>query len=288
MTESIEPVINVTEASFPTEVLERSKDVPVVVDFWAPWCGPCRQLGPVLEELARKGEGKWVLAKVNSDENAALSQEFGVRGIPQVIAFVDGQPVDQFTGALPRPEVERFLGRLVPSETELLARAAVAAGHDGDRERELRLWTAILQQEPAHELARVRRARLFLSSGDPGPAREDLENVPEGSEFHAEAENLRLLAEWSEHVAGRGGLEPIRERAAENPDDVERRYDYGCALALAGKFEDALAEMLEVVRRDRGWNEDAGRRALLALFSFLGDRHPLTEDYRTKLARELY
>jgi putative thioredoxin len=288
MTESIEPVIQVTETDFAVEVLERSRQVPVVVDFWAPWCGPCLQLGPVLEELARAAAGAWVLAKVNSDENPELGLQFGVRGIPQVIAFVDGQPVDQFTGALPRPEVESFLARLIPSEVEILAREAVAARHDGDRELELHLWTAVLQKDPEFQLARVRRARLFLGSGDVGPAQEDLESIPEDSEFHTEAENLRLLADWSRHVAQQGGLDAIRERAADAPENAELRYDYGCALALEGKFEDALAEMIEVVRRDREWNDEAGRRALLAMFSFLGDRHALTEEFRTRLARELY
>lgn len=281
-------VHEVREDTFEAEVLERSREAPVIVDFWAPWCGPCRELGPILEELAEVAEGAWILAKVNSDENADLSRRFGVQGIPHVLAFVDGQVVEQFTGAVPKHTLEKWLRKIVPTDVDLLAREAVAASRDGDSDREFTLWTAILEQDPEYHVARVRRARIFLANGAVDEARKDLDLVPEGSPFHEEAGNLALLSDWSERVRDRGGLEKIRDRAADDPEDVEARYDFGCALATEGKFEDALAEFLEVVKQDRSFDEDAGRLAMLALFSFLGDQHSLSSVYRGLLARALY
>jgi putative thioredoxin len=205
-----------------------------------------------------------------------------------VIAFVDGQPVNQFTGALPKPAVESFLRTVVPSEADRLAREAAAAGKDGDRERELELWGEALERDPEYHVARVRRARIFLGDGNVGAAREELDRIPEGSEFETDTQNLRLLADWSQRVAGRGGLAAIREHASTDPDATAERYDLGCALAIEGRFEDALSEFLAVVRQDRAFEDDAGRKAMVALFAFLGDRHALTNEFRGLLARELY
>lgn len=276
------------EDSFEEAVLAKSHEVPVVVDFWAPWCGPCLQLGPVLEELAQAAGGAWLLAKVNSDENPTLSQVWRVQGIPQVIAFVDGEAVDQFTGALPKPAIEAFLKKLVPSRAERLAREAAAAQKDGDKDRELDLWSQVLESDPEFHVARIRRARILLGRGNLSGARDDLDRVPEESPLREDADKLLQLADWAVRVSERGGMDAIRDRAAEDPDTVRHRFDYGCALALEGNFRDALAEFLEVVRRDRSFEEDAGREAMLALFSFLGDRHELTNEFRAQLGRVLF
>ena len=280
--------LEVDERRFEDEVLKRSGDVPVIVDFWAPWCGPCRVLGPVLEELAATAKDSWVLVKINSDENPTVARAYGIRGIPAVKAFVNGTVVDEFTGALPKSEVEAFLRRVVPTEADRLARQAVEAARRGDREREKELWDRLLEAEPGHALALVRRARLVLAAGDVDAARRDLLEVPADSELHPDAQSLLLLAGWASRVAQRGGSETVRTRAAEHPDDASARYDFGCALAVAGDFEGALAEMLEVVRADRGFEDDAGRRGMLALFSFLGDGHELTREYRGRLGAILF
>jgi len=280
--------IDIDESTFETEVLERSREVPVVVDFWAPWCGPCRTLGPILEELAAGAEGRWVLAKINSDEAPGLAQAYDIRGIPAVKAFVDGRVAAEFTGALPKREVEAFLDRIVPRESDRLARKALEAARRGDREGERAAWEEVLATEPRHGLALLQRARLRLGDGDVAAARADLEAVPEESGLHSEAQSLLRLAGWAERVAERGGSEAVRERAAANPENIAARYDFGCALAVSGNLEGALAEFLEVVRRDRSHEDDGGRKGMLAVFALLGDQHPVTKEYRDKLSAELF
>ncbi|MFN8177102.1 MAG: tetratricopeptide repeat protein [bacterium] len=250
-------VIEVDEAHFKQMVLEKSRTVPVVVDFWAPWCGPCRQLGPILEELVAEGAGTWILAKVNVDDNPGLSETFGIRGIPHVIAFVDGRPASQFTGVLGRKEVEAFLRAIVPSDAERILGRAIDYARDSDVEEALGLWEKALELDPR------------LSVGLEGGA-------------------LATLAAWKTRVAKHGGLEAIRARAADDPDTAANRYEYGCALAVDGDFEDALAEFLEVVRRDRKYEDDAGRTAMIAVFTILGDANSVTGEYRTLLSRELF
>lgn len=281
-------VIEVGESDFQAEVLERSRSVPVVVDFWAPWCGPCRQLGPILEELAAEGGGRWILAKLNSDENPALAQGYGIRGIPAVKAFVNGVVADEFTGALPKSAVEQFLRELVPAPADQWAREAAEAAHAGDTELERELWNRVLDEDPSHALARIRRARFELADGDLDAARDDLDQVVEDSDLRSDADNLLLLVACAERVVPLGGSEAARERAAEDPESASARYDFGCALTVSGDFAGALAEFLEVVRLDRTFEDDAGRRAMIAVFGLLGDAHPLTRDFRARLSRELF
>jgi putative thioredoxin len=280
--------IEVGDASFEEEVIERSREVPVIVDFWAPWCGPCRALGPILEALAGEAEGRWVLAKVNTDQNPAISEAYGIRGIPAVKAFVDGVVRDEFTGALPRNAVEAFLHRVMPSRAERLAHEAMAAAKLGERERERALWNEVLEEDPRHAAALLGRARFALAEGDFAAARRDLELVPEESRLREQADGLGMLAGWGERVAARGGPDTLRERAAQNPDDPAARYDFGCALASSGDLEGALAEFLEVVRKDRALEDDGGRKAMLALFALLGDEHELTREYRGRLSTEIF
>jgi putative thioredoxin len=282
------PVITVATADFATEVLDRSRTVPVVVDFWATWCAPCLQLSPVLEELALAGAGRWILAKVDVEANPELAQELGVSAVPTVVAFVAGRPVDRFSGNLPRAEIEEFLGGFVPTAADDLAARALATERAGDRDGEKALLDQALELDPHHEASRLRRARWSLLGGDLPAARADLAEVAADSPLRQDAENLAVICDWTERVGERGDLEAIRARAGEDPDAPAHRFDLGCALALRGEFEDAFAEFLAVVGLDRAFEDDAGRRAMLALFSLLGNEHELTRTYRDRLSALLF
>jgi putative thioredoxin len=286
--EAQQPVISVTTADFATEVLERSRTLPVLVDFWATWCQPCGQLSPVLEELALAGEGRWVLAKVDVEASPELAQQFDVSAVPTVVAFVAGRPVDRFSGNLPRAEIEEFLGGFVPTAADDLAARALVAEQAGDRDGEKVLLDQALELDPRHEACRLRRARWSLLGGDLPAARADLAEVPADSALRQDAENLAVICDWTERVTERGDLDAIRARAGADPDTPAHRFDLGCALALRGEFEDALAEFLAVVQLDRAFEDDAGRRAMLALFALLGDGHELTRTFRDRLSATLF
>lgn len=244
-------VTEVTEATFAAEVLARSNEIPVVVDFWAPWCAPCRTLGPILEDLAARANGAWVLVKVNSDDAPQLAQNYGVRGIPAVKAFVEGRVLEEFVGALPRVEVESFL------------RTVVAFGADA---------------------IGLRKAREALASGDRNGLRAHLAAIGADSPHAETAASALALLDRAAGNVGRRDLEALRSRAA----DPGARFDLGTALFAAGDGGGALAEFLEVVRLDRKFEDDAGRRALLALFALLGNDHDLTREYRGKLGALLF
>lgn len=278
-------VIEVDEASFEKEVIERSRSVPVVVDFWAPWCGPCRTLGPLLERLAAEYRGQFLLAKVNVDLNPLLAQAFRVQSIPTVVAVKDGQLVSQFIGALPEPAVREFLSRLLPSSAERLAAqglARLAAGKVGEAEK---LFRQALEQDPRCAGAQVGLARVSLERGEKDRARELLEAVEPGP-YRNEAD--RLLAELRLREGVQGDEGSLRERLTRNPGDLEARLQLGQVLAAQGRYEEALEQLLEVVRRDRNFRDQAARKAMVDIFNVLGSGNELVEHYRSELAKILF
>ena len=274
------PVIDVQDRDFETAVIERSRSVPVVVDFWAPWCGPCRVLGPILERLAMEMQGAFVLAKVNVDQNPTLSRRFGVQSIPMVKAFRDGQMADGFTGALPESQVRAWLRKLIPSVADRLADEAArltATDPVGAAER----YRAALQEDPAHERSLLGLGRILVLAGDP-EAEAILRRVPAGSRAHAEAQALLELGDFLRTPARPDG-------GAEAPEQTSAaRYAAAAGYARSGNWEQALQALLEVVQRDRAFADDGARRALLAIFALLGESEPLVARYRRLLANTLF
>jgi putative thioredoxin len=278
-------VIDTTDADFERAVIERSKQVPVVVDFWAPWCGPCRTLGPLLERLADEHAGKFVLAKVNIDENPGLAAAFRIQSIPMVIGLRDGAVIDQFVGALPESGVRDFLERLLPSPGEELAQRGVellAAGQTAEAEVLLR---RALELDPRAEAAMVGLARLLAERGDDAEALALLDRVGPGPR-RQEAD--RLAAALRIRQSGAGDEAGLRARVDANPDDLEARFTLAQSLAAVGKHGDALEQYLGVVQRDRTFRDDGARKAMLDIFDLLGSGNELADRYRSELAKVLF
>lgn len=276
-------VIEVNERDFQAQVLERSKDTPVVVDFWAPWCGPCRTLGPTLERLAGEAKGAWVLAKINVDNNQRISQAFGIQGIPAVKAFRDGQVVEEFTGALPESQVRAWLKRVLPSASDgLLAAAAAMEQHDPS-EAAARYRLA-LGDDPNNTAALFSLGRLLVSQGHPEGV-EALRQVPSDAPQYARARAWLTLADFFEQAGSKNAW--LDQLGAENPDSAESRYRQAAGMAREGRYAEAINQLLAIVERDRAFRDDAGRKTLLALFEALGD-DPLVANGRRRLASALF
>jgi putative thioredoxin len=278
---------DVSEATFGTEVIERSKQVPVLVDFWAPWCGPCRNLKPVLEKLADQYQGRFHLAKINSDENQRLSAEYGVRSIPNVKAFVDGELVDEFLGAQPESTVREFIDRLLPSHAEGLRRQAMQAFEQGSAEDALRLLDQAVSTEAHNDAVHADRGNVLLSLGRIEEAQAAIRQLGPLA-----ADDPRIAA-----IAARVNFAQTGE--AQSPDELEARIgrngaDLEARLTLAKlhvaqqRYEPALEQLLEIIRLDRKWNGEAGRKTMLSVFDLLGAQNQLVAKYRRLLASALY
>lgn len=280
-------IIEVTEQTFAAEVLERSKTTPVVVDFWAAWCGPCRMLGPILERLAEEYQGKFILAKVDVDQNPRLSAQFRVQGIPAVKAFYNGRVAGEFTGAQPEPQVRKFIESLVPSQADLLARQAYDWEMSGQLAMAVTNYQAALAEKPDHYPAMIGLGRTLFKQGRVDEALELLEQVPEGLPERNVANALIATAEFRREAAGQTEPE-LRAKIEADPKDVPSRYTLASLLAAEERYPEAMDEFLEVVRRDRKYKDDGARKAMLALFTSIGEDQAITRQYRQKLANVLF
>jgi putative thioredoxin len=280
--ESISPYIqDVTVTDFQQAVLQKSHEVPVVVDFWAEWCGPCRTLGPTLERLAAEAEGSFVLAKVDVDANQELAAQFNVQGIPTVIGFRGGAPIDQFTGALPENAITQWLANLLPSELDMVVEQARDAAIAGNLETAEHLFASVLEEQPDHQEAGTGLAALLIASG----RHEDALILLGKLAVTDEVERLQSAARLS---ASRGSdLTEISDRLEANPDSDNARNELAMALAGRAEYEPALDHLLAVVKRRSDGKEDA-RKAMLDIFEVLGDGHPLANTYRRQLASALF
>lgn len=280
---------DVNVADFEEKVLAASRRVPVIVDFWAPWCQPCRILKPLLEKLAAEFDGRFILAKVNSDENQELSQRYGVRGIPAVKAFVDGELVDEFTGALPEAQIREFLERLIPSPAEPLRQEALALAAAGDLESARKRMADAINLDPRNDHAYLDFVELCLAANAIDEAREVLDAVAERARDRARVESLAARLKLAS--AGSGvDADALRAHLAADGNDHEARLQLAHALALQQDYRGALENLLDIVRRDRKWNDEAGRKGMLDLFTLLAaqpQHDDLVREFRIALARTL-
>jgi putative thioredoxin len=279
-------IVDVGEEDFEREVIERSRERPVVVDFWAEWCGPCRSLGPILEKLAEEAGGEFVLARVDVDRARGLAAAYRIQGIPAVKAFRDGKPILEFVGAIPEPKIREFLARLRPSPADLLAReGAELEGTDpAGAEAAYRRALAAEPGDPAVSLA---LARLLIARGETAEARQVLDRARAGGDM-AEVEKLDALLFLAEAGKKAGSLKELRALLQAKPEEAEIRFRLGTALAAAGKYPEALEMLYSAAERDRKLAAEKVREVMVKIFFAVGARSPLADEYRSRLARLLY
>ena len=289
-----DPVKDGDTAGFAADVIDASREGPVIVDFWAPWCGPCKTLGPAIEKAVRAADGAVRLVKINVDENQQLAAQLRVQSIPTVYAFRDGQPVDGFVGAQPDSQiaafVERLGGKAAADPAETMLEEADARLADGDAAGAGGIYSRALRASPGNARAASGLVRALVEAGDAAGARKVFDSLDEETAKSGALDGARAALALAERTAGADGaaVESLRARVAADEADHQARFDLALALFGAGDREGAIAELLEIVRRDRAWDDDAARKQLLEFFDAMGAADPLTAGGRRRLSALLF
>lgn len=279
-------------ASFARDVIEASRTHLVLVDFWAPWCGPCKQLTPVLEKVVRSYGGKVLLVKVNADEHPALTGQLRIQSLPTVYAFRDGRPLDGFMGVQPESAIRALIDRALGEDAEADIAAVLAAADEareaGDLQAAAEAYAAVLQEDQQNAAALAGLAQCYLASGDAERAAQMIELVPPDKRNLAAVQSVKAALELARHAGEADNSADLAQAVDQNPADHQSRFDLAVGLAARGKKAEALDHLLEIVRRQRTWNDEAARKQLVQLFDAWGPKDPLTLEGRRKLSSLLF
>ena len=284
-----------TTQTFVKDVIEESKRQPVLIDFWAPWCGPCRQLTPILEKTVRAAKGKVKLVKMNIDEHPSIPGQMGIQSIPAVIAFVGGQPADGFMGALPESQVNAFIEKLTrgvpaigePNVAELVKEAETAFT-EGDVAAAAQIYAEALAHDSTNIAALAGLAKCYLTTGAAEEAKQTLAMVPESKRNDTAVKAVQAAIDLAEQASSVGPVNELEQKVAANPLDHQARFDLATALNAMGKRAEATGQLLEIVKRDRKWNDDGARKQLVQFFEAWGGADEATIEGRKRLSTVLF
>jgi putative thioredoxin len=284
-----------TTQTFVKDVIEESKRQPVLIDFWAPWCGPCRQLTPALEKAVRAAKGKVKLVKMNIDEHPAIPGQMGIQSIPAVIAFVNGQPADGFMGAVPESQVNAFIEKLTkgvaapgePNIAEILQEAEAVLA-EGDPAAAAQIYAEVLAVDSTNIAALAGLAKCYVTTGAVQQAKQTIAMVPESKRNDAAVKAVQATIDLAEQAQSVGPIAELEQKVAANPLDHQARFDLATALNASGKRVEATEQLLEIVKRDRKWNDDGARKQLIQFFEAWGGADEATVEGRKRLSTVLF